>query len=154
MNLNSQSKSVKFNLILVAFSACLLVTGCGGAKKKVKSVVSATPILSQQLASPSLSYMSSDLEKAGDQDISAEQWLKIAQDNYDAKKYARALRAATEAVNIDNESIEARELAMLSAVRVTQSNINAYNDNALMSDYDRTELRNTFADVTSLINTP
>lgn len=154
MNLNRQSKSVKSNLILVTLSACLLATGCGGTKKKVNPVGSATPVLSQQLASPSLSYMSADLEKAGDKDISAEQWLKIAQDNYDAKKYARALRAATEALNMDDESIEARELAMLSAVRVTQSNIDAYSDNALMSDYDRTELRNTFADVTSLINTP
>ncbi len=154
MNLNCQSKSIKPNLLLVAFSAVLLATGCG-AKKQVEPVAIATPIvLSQQLASPSLSYFSSDMIKTGSSTVTFEQWMVIADSNYTSKKYARSLRAATEALNIDNESIEARELAMLSAVRVTQSNIDAYNDNDLMSDYDRTELRGTFADITSLINTP
>lgn len=154
MNLNSRSNSIKFNLVLVAFSVGLLATGCG-AKKQVKPEVIATPIvLSQQLASPSLSYFSSDMIKTDSSTATFEQWMVIADNNYTSKRYARALRAATEALNIDNESLEARELAMLSAVRVTQSNIDSYNDNNLMSDYDRTELRSTFADITSLINTP
>lgn len=155
MNLNSQSKPNKVGLLIVTLSACLLATGCGGKKKRAEPAVLATPVvLSQQLASPSLSYLSTDLLETGSSIVTFEQWMVIANNNYKSKNYARALRAATEAFNLNNESIEARELAMLSALRVTQNNIDDYRNNALMNDSDRTELRDTFADITSLINTP
>ncbi len=152
MTLTYRLKPTKSSLLMIVFSACLLATGCGGKKQQAKP---ASPVvLSKQLSSPSLSYLSNDMVETGSNSIGVEQWMTIAKNNYESKKYARALRAATEALNIDNGSVAAREMAMLSAVRVTQSNIDAYSDNALLNDYDKAELRDTFADITSLINTP
>lgn len=150
-NLNPNLKS-----ITIIFSACLLVTGCGGfgKNKNTEPVKLIQPTVINQLASPSLTYLSDPaIEIDNNRTMTADRWMSIAQSNYQAKKYARALRAATEALNLDEQLMEARELALLSAVKVTETNISAYHDNVLMSDYDKAELKVTLADITSLINT-
>ena len=78
--------------------------------------------------------------------------MTIAKNNYETKRYARALRAANEALSIDNERLDARQLAMLSAVKVMESNIDAYHDNTLMNSGDKAALNKTLTNITTLVN--
>lgn len=144
-------KTTKHYLPLVLCSVCLVLTGCS-SKKQPSTTVSSTTV--KPLASPSITYLSNGVNSNSNTALTAEQWLTIAKTNYESKKYARSLRAATQAVSLDSDLVEARQLAMLSAVSVTQVNIDSYNDNTLLNDQDRTELRDTFSHITSLINTP
>ena len=78
--------------------------------------------------------------------------MTIAKNNYEKKRYARALRAANEALSVDNERLDARQLAMLSAVKVMESNIDAYHDNSLMNSGDKATLNETLTNITNLVN--
>lgn len=151
--LSVRKLGVSKSLVFVLLSTSFLIAGCGGkkAKSESKSIVHPQRVVVTQLAEPSSAYLSDSAANINDRSMSAEGWMQIAQTNFQAKRYARSLRAATEALNIE-ESVEARELAMLSAVKVTESNIDAYRDNTLMSDYDKTQLKTTLADITTLIN--
>lgn len=139
-------------LLSVVFGACILATGCGsGSKKKIQQ--SQPVVLASQLDSPSSTYLSGAIKLDSNSKVTAEQWMTIANSNYKSKKYARALRAATEALSINDKLVDARQLAMLSAVKVTESNIDSYHDNAMMNNDDKAELKTTLADITTLINT-
>nr|WP_317200875.1 hypothetical protein [uncultured Psychrobacter sp.] len=149
--MNSHTRS----LLFVTLLSCLLMTGCSsfGKNKETQSTNRVKPTIIQ-LASPSLAYLSDPAVKINNsRGMTAKRWLAIANNNYQAKRYARALRAATEALNIDESSNEARELAMLSAIKVTESNIGTYRDNALMTDKDRATFKSTLTRVTTLVNT-
>lgn len=139
-------KLVTAGLLSILLSASLLTAGCGTtAKKSVQTMVS-KPIV-KQLSEPSLTYLSS-----GNQ-LSSEAWMTIAKNNYETKRYARALRAANEALSIDNESVDARQIAMLSAVKVMESNIDAYHDNTLMNSDDKATFNETLTNITTVLNT-
>ncbi|WP_250162237.1 hypothetical protein [Psychrobacter sp. WY6] len=62
------------------------------------------------------------------------------------------MRAANEALSVDNERLDARQLAMLSAVKVMESNIDAYHDNSLMNSSDKATLNETLTNITTLVN--
>ncbi len=79
--------------------------------------------------------------------------MAMAKKNYEAKHYARALRAANEALSMDDQNIEARQIAMLSAVKVMENNIDVYHDKALMSDGDKETFKKTLTNITTLTNT-
>ena len=104
-----------------------------------------SPIV-KQLSEPSLAYLSNGNK------LSSEAWMTIAKNNYEKKRYARALRAANEALSVDNERLDARQLAMLSAVKVMESNIDAYHDNSLMNSGDKATLNETLTNITTLVN--
>ena len=145
MNPIYRTKLATAGLLSVLLSASLLIAGCGTtAQKNVQTTVS-KPIV-KQLSEPSLVYLSN-----GNQ-LSSEAWMTIAKNNYDAKRYARALRAANEALSVDNERLDARQLAMLSAVKVMESNIDAYHDNSLMNSGDKATLNETLTNITTLVN--
>ncbi|WP_426138414.1 hypothetical protein [Psychrobacter sp. TWR1-1-1] len=145
MNPIYRTKLATAGLLSVLLSASLLTVGCGTtAQKNVQTTVS-KPIV-KQLSEPSLAYLSN-----GNQ-LSSEAWMTIAKNNYDAKRYARALRAANEALSVDNERLDARQLAMLSAVKVMESNIDAYHDNSLMNSGDKATLNETLTNITTLVN--
>ena len=79
--------------------------------------------------------------------------MLIAQSNYQAQKYARSLRAATKALEFDAQSLEARQLAMLSAVKITETNIDSYQDDVTLSSSNKSELKTTLENLTTLLNT-
>lgn len=145
MNPIYRTKLATAGLLSILFSTSLLTAGCGtAAKKNVQTTVS-KPIV-QQLSEPPLAYLSS-----GNQ-LSSGAWMTIAKNNYETKRYARALRAANEVLSIDNERLDARQLAMLSAVKVMESNIDAYHDNTLMNSGDKAALNKTLTNITTLVN--
>lgn len=145
-------------LLVATFSTFLLTTGCGTAPKKVTSQVPSKPIVTSkvvpaQLSEPLSLYLFETTKVAKADRISAEAWMTIAKSNYESKNYARALRAATEALSMDDQFVEARQIAMLSAVKVTEKNIASYHDNTLMNDEDKNRLKNTLTSMTTLVNT-
>lgn len=151
MTIIHRSKTRSISLWLVLLSASIGIAGCdSGKKNQAQTNLQTQPLLSKQLEAPSSSYL---LAATDNNRPTAQQWLAIGNNNFQAKKYARALRAANEALNINSQMIEARQLAMLSAVKVTESNIGSYNDNALMNSNDKARLKNTFANMTTLVNT-
>ncbi|MGP9513978.1 hypothetical protein ACT3RN_15545 [Psychrobacter sp. AOP5-GZ1-6] len=77
--------------------------------------------------------------------------MAIAKTNYDSKKYARALRAANNAIAIDNQSLEARDIAMLSTIKITESNISAYHNDTLMSSDDKDRVKDRLTNITTLV---
>lgn len=148
---SNSPKPTYIGLLSVVFGACILATGCGiGSKKKSQQT---QPLVLSQLDSPSLTYLSGAIKLDSNSEVTAEQWMTIANSNYKSKKYARALRAATEALSLDEQLVDARQLAMLSGVKVTENNIDSYHDNAMMNNNDKAELKTTLADITTLINT-
>lgn len=52
-----------------------------------------------------------------------------------------------------DQLVGARQLAMLSAVKVTESNIDAYSDNAVMNDNDKARFKDTLTNITTLVST-
>lgn len=162
MNTTHQPKINSIGVLTIILGTCILITGCSSTGKNKKSQLAhqstqqavAQPIVNTQLASPSLTYILNTAEINDNRSVTAEQWLSMAESNYQSKRYARALRAANEALKINSRMEEARQLAMLSAVKVAESNVSAYNNKTLMNDKDKAELRDTLADITSLINTP
>ncbi len=151
-----RNRPTTIGLLAVMFSVSVLATGCS-SKTKTQSASTVISNESQtsaikQLAAPSLNYLLNDTNVENASELDAEQWMQIAKRNYASKHYARALRAATEALSIDDEQIEARQIAMLSAVKVTETNIDSYNNNTLMNSADKVRLKSTFENMTSLIN--
>lgn len=124
-------------------------TACTTTKPKNTSV----PSVPSELSSPSMTYLTQSLS-TNKNAISEQQWLELAQANYKNKKYARALRAANEVLRLNENSIEAREIAMLSTVKVTESNISSYHDNALMNENDKSDFKSTLTELTTIINSP
>lgn len=138
------------NLLSIVLSASVLITGCGTGAKGSKHDMSQPTV--KQLSSPSLVYLSGATEAKNSNDSSIEEWMTIAKTNYDSKNYSRALRATHEALSIDNQIVEARQIAMLSSVKVMQSNVDAYHDNALMNSHDKATFKETLTNMTTLIN--
>lgn len=143
------TKLVTAGLLSVLLSASLLTAGCGTATKNTQQPSVSKPVI-KQLSEPSLAYLSSSAET---NQRSSEAWMIIAKKNYAEKRYARALRAANEALSIDNKKVEARQIAMLSAVKVMENNIDAYHDDALMNSGDKATFKETLTNITTLINT-
>ncbi|MBE0444798.1 hypothetical protein [Psychrobacter sp. FME5] len=148
MNPIYRTKLATAGLLSVLLGASLLTTGCGKTGKKSVQTTVSTPIV-KQLSEPSLAYLS-DTTVADQR--SSEAWMVIANKNYEEKRYARALRAANEALSIDNEKVDARQIAMLSAVKVMGSNIDAYSDDAMMNSGDKATFNETLTNITTLIN--
>ncbi|MFT5120383.1 MAG: hypothetical protein ACI8R1_001543 [Psychrobacter glaciei] len=154
MNSIDCTKLKGVGLLSVIFSASVLLTACGGAaKKNTQPLTVSKPTVAKQLDKPSLSYLSDAMKVDDGRAVTAQQWLTIAQSNYQSKKYARSLRAATEALSLDDQLVRARQLAMLSAVKVTESNIDAYSDNAVMNDNDKARFKDTLTNMTTLVST-
>ncbi|MEN6670380.1 hypothetical protein AAJP47_08395 [Psychrobacter sp. B38] len=136
-------------LLTVMLSTSLLVTGCSTTNKASKQNTS-RQAMAKQLSEPSFAYMSS-AGQAKQRNVG--DWMAIAKKDYEAKRYARALRAANEALSMDKQNIEARQIAMLSVVKVMESNIEAYHDNSLMNAGDKETFKDTLTNITTLINT-
>lgn len=152
MNPIYRTKLATAGLLSVLLSASLLTAGCGTTSKKNVQTTVSKPIV-KQLDEPSLSYFSDAIKIDDGRAVTAQQWMTIAQSNYQSKKYARSLRAATEALSIDSQLVVARQLAMLSALKVTESNIDAYGDNAVMNDNDKARFKDTLTNMTTLVST-
>lgn len=127
-------------LLSLVVSASVLITGCNTTGKKNSTSVKA-------LSAPSLVYLSGS--NTAQHDFS--EWMAIAKTNYDSKKYARALRAANNAIAIDNQSLEARDIAMLSTIKITESNISAYHNDTLMSSDDKDRVKDRLTNITTLV---
>lgn len=153
MNPIDFTKLTGVGLLSVIFSASVLLTACGGATKNAQILSASQPTVAKQLDEPSFSYLSDAVKVNDGREITAQQWMTIAQRNYQSKKYARSLRAATEALSLDDQLIEARQLAMLSAVKVTESTIDAYSDSAVMNDSEKARFKGTLTNITTLVNT-
>lgn len=139
-------------LLIVMLSTALLIAGCSTTTKKNKHNLP-TQATVKQLSEPSIAYLSDANEAGSTYPRNLEAWLTIAQKNYDSKHYARALRAANEALSIDSERVDARQIAMLSAVKIMENNISAYHHDISMDDNDRAGFKETLTNITTLINT-
>lgn len=152
MNPIYRIKLTGLNLLSIVLSTSVLITGCSvGAKESTQNIVS-QPIV-KQLSGPSLVYLADATTANNSSKSNPEAWMTIAKSNYELKNYSRALRAANEALSIDSQIIDARQIAMLSAVKVMQSNIDAYHDNALMNSHDKARFKETLTSMTTLVNT-
>lgn len=136
-------------LLTVVLSTSLLVSGCNTTGKAGKQNTR-SQATAKQLSEPSFAYMAGATQS---KQRNVEDWMTIAKKNYEAKHYARALRASNEALSIDDQNIEARQIAMLSAVKVMENNIDVYHDKALMSDGDKETFKKTLTNITTLTNT-
>ncbi|MGP5374173.1 hypothetical protein ACTXLO_13835 [Psychrobacter alimentarius] len=139
------------NLLLLMFSTALLAIGCSTTTTENKPRQLSQPVV-EQLSEPSLVYMFDNDEMDGTNPRNIERWVAIAKKNYEAKHYARALRAAEEALDINNQVVEARQIAMLSAVKMMESNVDAYHNNAVMEDRDKSTFKETLTNITTLVN--
>lgn len=138
-------------LLIVMLSTALLIAGCSTTTKNKHNLPTQATV--KQLSEPSIAYLSDTNEAGSTYPRSLEAWLTIAQKNYDSKHYARALRAANEALSIDNERVDARQIAMLSAVKIMENNISAYHHDMSMDDNERAGFKETLTNITTLINT-
>lgn len=145
------NKLTTAGLLSVVLTASLLATGCSTTTKESRKNTDSQPVI-KQLSEPSLAYLSDTTKMSNANQSDVEAWVTIAKSNYEAKRYARALRAANKALSIDKGMVDARQIAMLSAVKVMESNIDAYHDDALMDSGDKTMFKDTLTDITSLIN--
>lgn len=128
---------------LTLLSSVVVLTGCKSNPKHASVVV--VP----DFAEPSLRYMAQDTDP---NDISAEQWVTIAQAAFAEKQYARALRAANEALRTQGDIKEARKIAMLSTIKITQDYSKDYHDAAVMSVEGSDDFKEDLTRVTTLIN--
>lgn len=117
----------------------MVITGCNTTAKEEKSATV------KALSQPSLVY----LADANPGDFEA--WMTVAKSNYDSKNYARALRAANEALKFDKQAVGARQIAMLSSIKLTENNISAYHNDSLMDSSDKAMLKNKLTNITTLI---
>jgi len=139
------------NLLLFMFSTALLAIGCSTTTTENKPRQLSQPVV-EQLSEPSLVYMFDNDEMDGTNPRNIETWVAIAKKDYEEKHYARALRAAEEALGINNQVVEARQIAMLSAVKMMESNVDAYHNNAVMEDRDKSTFKETLTNITTLVN--
>lgn len=139
-------------LLIVMLNTALLIAGCSAITKENKQNTLNQPTV-RQLSEPSIAYLSNANETDNTNPHNLETWITIAQKNYDSKRYARALRAANEALSIDNERVDARQIAMLSAVKVMESNIDVYHNDALMDNDVKATFKETLTSITTLVNT-
>ncbi|WP_201552000.1 tetratricopeptide repeat protein [Psychrobacter fjordensis] len=128
-------------LLSIVLSASMVITGCNTTAKEEKSATV------KALSQPSLVY----LADANPSDFEA--WMTVAKSNYDSKNYARALRAANEALKFDKQAVEARQIAMLSSIKLTENNISAYHNDSLMDSSDKAMVKNKLTNITTLIQT-
>lgn len=142
----------KAGLLIAILNTALLVTACSTTTKERKQNTR-SQLMAQQLSEPSIVYLSNANETENTNPHNLEMWITIAQKNYDSKRYARALRAANEALSIDNGRVDARQIAMLSAVKVMENNINAYHNDVLMDNNDKATFKETLTSITTLVNT-
>lgn len=130
-------------LLSAILSVSMMMTGCNTTGKKNSTSV-------KPLSEPSLVYLDDGNTPQRDFDG----WMAIAETDYDAKKYARALRAANKALAIDNQAVAARQIAMLSSVKVMESNIKTYHDSASMDSADKATLKATLTNINTLSGRP
>lgn len=136
-------------LLMITLSTALLTIGCNTTTKESQLQPASQPI-AKQLSKPSLTYMSNANEIGAINARNPEAWITVAKKNYEAKRYPRALRAANEALSINDQMTEARQIAMLSVVKVMENNIDAYHDAALMNSADKATFKETLTNITTL----
>lgn len=152
MNPIYRIKLTNLNLLSIILSTSVLITGCSmGAKENTQNIVS-QPVV-KKLNGPPLVYLADAIEVNTLREGNLEAWMTVAKNNYVLKNYSRALRAANEVLSVDSQIVEARQIAMLSAVKVMESNVDAYHDNALMNSHDKARFKETLTSMTTLINT-
>lgn len=134
------------SLLTAVLTTSLLITGCSTASKSSEQNVS-SQTTTKSLTKPSITYLSNVTETS---QRSADAWMTIAKKNYEAKRYARALRAANEALSIDNQRVEARQMAMLSVVKVMESNIDVYHDDLSMTKNEKATFKEALTNITTL----
>lgn len=139
-------------LLAVVLNTALLTTGCSTTAKEKPQNTRSQPTI-KQLSAPPLTYLSGYTETSQNNQRNVEAWMTMAKKNYEAKRYARALRAANEALSMDNQMVEARQIAMLSAVKVMESNIDAYHSNVSMDKAEKATFKDTLTNITTLIST-
>lgn len=139
-------------LLTAVLSTALLTIGCSTTTKESPPQPTSQPVV-KPLSKPSLTYMSSANEIGATNARNPEAWITVAKKDYEAKRYARALRAANEALSINGQMIEARQIAMLSVVKVMENNIEAYHDDALMNSADKATFKETLTNITTLTST-
>lgn len=142
-------------LVALVCSAGLLTTGCATGKKNSKVAAPVTSVYSAptELNEPSVSYLISEsAASASSQSWTAKQWIELAETHYKSQHYARALRAAIAAIDLDNDALPARQIAMLAAVKMTEDNIGTYHDNELMNEEDKAEFKASLVNITTLVN--
>lgn len=147
--LSLNNKAVLSSLMLAAMVS---LVGCG--KYGATSTDNTTEIVEPaqvELAAPSISYLDVEMTVDSSGLITAEQWLQAAQIFYKDKKYSKALRAAEESLAI-KDSKQAYEIALLSAINITQSNMDMYNKPDVLSDSDKQVIKNRLTKVTTAIN--
>lgn len=147
------------SLLIVTCSACLLLTGCQSGPKAETSVLAIEPlpqyVSPAELSAPSVGGLllgEAVVDEKSD-DWSAEQWVDIATSLYQEQHYARALRAANIALDIDEALLPARQIALLATIKIMQNNSHAFQKNKAMSDDDKADLKESLTVMTSLINT-
>lgn len=153
MNNIYASKLSTISLLSIVFSTGVLITGCSIGAKKTSQPSTSQPLIAKKLQPPSWSYLPDVIAVGDESQLTAAQWMLIAQKNYQAQKYARSLRAASKALEFDAQSVEARQLAMLSAVKITETNIDSYQDDVTLSSSDKRDLKTTLENLTTLLNT-
>lgn len=151
MNSIYRNKFKAVNLLLVMFSPALLAIGCSTTTTENKPRPLSQPVV-EQLSEPSLVYMFNTNEIDSANSRNAETWVAIAKKNYEEKDYGRALRAAETALNTNNQMVEARQIAMLSAVKMMESSVDAYHDDAVMKGADKSAFKETLTNITTLVN--
>lgn len=151
MNSTYRNNFKAVNLLLLIFSTALLAIGCSTTTTENKPRQLSQPVV-EQLSELSLVYMFDNDEMDGTNPRNIETWVAIAKKDYEEKHYARALRAAEEALGINNQVVEARQIAMLSAVKMMESNVDAYHNNAVMEDRDKSTFKETLTNITTLVN--
>ncbi len=153
MNNIYATKLSTISLLSIVLSTGVLITGCSIGAKKTSQPSTSQPLIAKKLQSPSWSYFPEVIAVGDESQLTAAQWMIIAQKNYQAQKYARSLRAASKALEFDAQSVEARQLAMLSAVKITETNIDSYQDDVTLSSSDKRDLKTTLENLTTLLNT-
>ncbi|SJN35369.1 hypothetical protein [Psychrobacter sp. JB385] len=151
MNSTYRNNFKAANLLLLILSPALLAIGCSTTTTENKPRQLSQPVI-EQLSEPSLIYMFDTNETDSTSPRNIETWVAIAKKNYEAKHYARALRAAEEALNINNQMVEARQIAMLSAVKMMESSVDAYHNDDVMEDRDKSTFKKTLTNITTLVN--
>lgn len=146
-----QAKVIFFTLAAVS----LFATGC---QKNIDSSETQKPIIhstNMPLQYPSMNYL--DIEAvdtsskdAPDNEEYIQSLMEIANDNYNNKSYAKALRAANQILKFNQNSLQAKQLAALSSIKIAESNMGFFKGLGINEDQKK-DIKNSIAYMDSVI---
>lgn len=134
--------------LCIGLTTSVLLAGCTSSMKKDTSY--APSAARSVLTSPSLAYLTNEKDS---EKVTAAQWQFMAKKYYQSKSYARALRAANQALGKNNQLVTAREIAMMSALKLSKNNVSVYHNNEVMAEPEKAKIKETLNDVITLVNT-